>query len=82
MSDLTGFLEESPGVRSMTRLAVLLASLGVLVLTLALAAYLLAAKPLTDAPPDSGVIAALGVPLVALAGGVWAALRERTGGEP
>lgn len=76
MTPPIGFLEETAGVRSMTRLVVLLMAIGVLALTCSLAAYLLVA----DAP-DAGVIIAAAGPLGALAAGLWKALQERSGGE-
>lgn len=68
---VTGFLEESPGVRSMTRLCALLMACGALLLLLTICAVALW-------KPDATVIASLAAPLVPLAGGLWGALRERT----
>lgn len=70
---MTGFLEESPGVRSMARLAVLLQSIGVLLLIATISAVALC-------KPDATVIASLAAPLVPLAAGIFGALRERHGG--
>jgi len=72
---MTGFLEESPGVKSMTRLCAALLVSAVLLLAIALAVYLLTADT-----PNAGVITAFAAPMVPLAGGVWGALHERTGG--
>jgi hypothetical protein len=67
-----GFLEESPHVRSATRLIALLMALGCLALVAVIGAVALL-RP-EQAP---GIIAAIGVPLVGLAGGTWGALKER-----
>lgn len=67
-----GFLEEAPGVKSMARLAVLLQAIGILLLSLALAVYLVIARP-----PDAAVIGAFAAPLAPLAGGIWGALKTR-----
>lgn len=67
----TGFLEESEGVRSATRLAALAMAGGVLVLVVSLAVYI-------HRSPDGGVIAAVGSVIAGLAAGTWAALKVRT----
>ena len=72
----TGFLEESPGVKSATRLAALAMTAAVVLLCLALAAYLL-----TSESPSATVIGALAAPLAPLAGGIFAALKVRNGGD-
>lgn len=72
---MTGFLEESAGVRSMTRLCALLMVVGCLGIVAAIVWVAL------KRPDAQSVITALGVPLVPLAGGVWGALKERSGGE-
>lgn len=71
---VTGFLEESPGVHSATRLIALLMVVGCLALVAVIGAVALL-KP-EQAP---GIIAAIGVPLVGLAAGIWGALKERHG---
>jgi hypothetical protein len=76
---MTGFLEESPGVRSSTRLYAGLITVGVLGL-IGTICYVAIKKP----DPD-GTIAALAAPLVPLCAGLWGALRERSSasqGEP
>lgn len=76
MTEPTGFLEESPGVRSMTRLTAALLIAGVLVLVVAIAVV-----AVRGGENAAGVIAAIGAPMLGLAGGIWGALRERyTGG--
>lgn len=69
---MTGFLEESPGERSMTRLAVLILVCAIVLLCLAIA--VVAVVRAESAP---AIIAAIGVAIGTLAGGVWGALRER-----
>ena len=78
---MVGFLEEADGVRSIARLAVLLQSIGVLILCVALGIYLLGAKAFTGAGPDAGVIASFAAPLAPLAGGIWGALKQRAAAE-
>lgn len=75
MSEPIGFLEESAGVRSMTRLAV--AALVVGILALIAAICVVAAKGGDQA---AGIIAAIGGVMIPLAGGIWGALHERGGG--
>lgn len=72
---MTGFLEESPGVRSMVRLTV--AQMMVCVVALVVAAIVVALK---DSANAAGIVAALGGVIGVLAGGIWAALRERNTG--
>lgn len=67
-----GFLEESPGVKSMTRLCAAAMTLGVLIIIVSVAIVAVRGK-------DSAVtiITAAAAPLIPLAGGIWAALKER-----
>ena len=65
----TGFFEESPGVKSSTRLLGMLLVSGCLVLTAVAAVVALQHQTAT--------VAALSTPIGALAGGAWGALRER-----
>ena len=67
-----GFLEEKPGARSMTRLSVLIMTIGAFLIVLAICVA--AVRGGSDA---AGIITALGVPLVPLAAGIWGALKER-----
>lgn len=69
---MTGFLEESPGVRSMVRLtaAQLVACIVLLVLTVVVVA-------LRGGEQAPAVIAAIGGVIGLLAGGIWAALKVR-----
>lgn len=76
MTERTGFLEESPGVKSATRLTALILACGA-VLPLAWACAALALRDPKDA---AGPIAAMGAVIAGLAVGIWGALRERTGG--
>lgn len=69
---LVGFLEEEPGVKSMARLAVAVMLVAALALALA-AAYVAVSKP----EHAAAVVAAIGAPLSGIAGGIWAALKER-----
>lgn len=66
---MIGFLEESPGTRSMTRLAVLLMCIAVLVLAISAA--------IAATQKDAATVAAMGSPILGLAGGIWGALKER-----
>ena len=68
----TGFLEEAPGVKSMTRLCAAALTIGALIIIVAVA--IVAVKG-----DDSAVaiITAAIAPLVPIAGGIWAALKER-----
>ena len=68
----SGFLEESPGHKSATRLAALAMTAAIVGLVVALAAYVLVARP-----PEAAVIGAVAAPIAPLAAGVWAALKER-----
>lgn len=69
---MTGFLEEAPGVRSMTRLAVAVMLVGCIALILSMPVIALKI-------PDhaAGIIGAEAGALATLAGGIWGALRER-----
>lgn len=80
---LIGFLEEAPGVKSMTRLTIaeMAALCALLVLTDSAVAVVGICFP-ERASAAAGIIAALTAPLAALAGGIWAALRERNTGVP
>ena len=70
MSDVVGFLEESPGVRSMARLATAALTLAAVLLAIATAYVAVRFR-------DAAAIAALAAPLTALAGGVFGALKQR-----
>lgn len=67
-----GFLEEKPGVKSATRLSALAMTAGALCIVLAACVVAIRGGP--DAATIIGVLAA---PLVPLAAGIWAALKER-----
>ena len=69
---MTGFLEESPGVRSMTRLTVILLVACIFVLTGSIPVV-----AILRAEQAAGIIAAIAGVITGLAGGVWGALRER-----
>ena len=73
---MTGFLEESPGVRSMVRLTV--AQMVLCIVALVVAVIVVA---LSNSANAAGIIAALGGVIGVLAGGVWAALKVRNGAE-
>lgn len=81
MTTTIGFFEESANVRSMTRLCAFLMALAVVLLAIGLVAYLLIATLRQGGKPDAGVITAFAAPMVPLAGGIWGALRARTGGD-
>ena len=68
----TGYLEEAPGVKSMTRLSALLMVFGCLGLV-----AVIGVVAITRPEQAAGIIAAIGVPLVGLAAGIWGALKER-----
>lgn len=72
----TGFLEESPGVRSMVRLTA--AQMVLCLEALVVAVIVVALKGSDNA---AGIIAAVGGVIGLLAGGVWAALKVRNTGE-
>jgi hypothetical protein len=69
---VTGFLEEAPGVQSAARLIAVLLTFGCLTLTFAAVVAVF-----RDGEHAAAVIAALGAPIAALAGGAWGAMRER-----
>lgn len=77
MSDKTGFLEESPGVRSMSRLAIG----ACLVLAGAVVALLWCYVWWTRAAASAGVIAAIVAALTALVLNGAVALAKRNGGD-
>lgn len=77
------FLEESPGVWSMTRLLALMAAVGgalamVTACMVAITATVLDAERMSHA---SGLVAALSALAAAAFGGSWAQTRERAAGE-
>lgn len=72
---MTGFLEESPGVHSMTRLAVAALIVGILAMIGAICIV-----AVHGGEHAAGIIGAIGGAMIPLAGGVWGALHERTGG--
>lgn len=69
---MAGFLEETPGVRSMTRLTA--AVLLVVLVCVAVAAIIVALKGGEHA---AGIVGASGTLVLGLAGGIWGALKER-----
>lgn len=71
-STVEGFFEESPNVRSMTRLNAFMLSCGCLVM--ALSVPVVALKQPEHAPAIIGAVAAA---IGTLGGSVWGALRER-----
>lgn len=81
---MTRFLEESPGVLSMTRLAMLLQTVaGFLVLLASIAVAVLAMTSTSPyaAQAAAGIIAALAAASAAAFAGAWAQAKERHQGD-
>lgn len=75
---ITGFFDESPGVRSMTRLVLFIFALGILVTILTLC--VVAVRGAFGDKDTTGMVAAIAAPLTAMFGGLWGVARERNNG--
>ena len=72
MAETVGFLEEAPGVKSMTRLCAAALTVGALIIIIAVAIVAVQGKESAVA-----IITAAIAPLAPLAAGIWAALKVR-----
>lgn len=76
---MTGFLEEAPGVKSITRLTIAQLVVALVVLVIA-AAYVAVWGVRTASSVAAPIVTALGVVILGLAGGIVGAVSQRNKG--